>query len=135
MTQTILAIPINDMVSSTNTAPIPNQQQYQSSSNVRKKINNEQLNQICQPSLSRYFQQNQTIAEDTANAPDALGNANNDAIAADQYNNALQRLKWQTPPDLTSKKHNFLLVSIPNIISYHSNIIYRYMFFFFEESD
>ncbi|VVC33934.1 Homeobox domain,Homeobox domain-like,POU domain [Cinara cedri] len=115
MTQTILAIPINDMVASTITAPIPNQQQlYSPSSNVRKKINNEQLNQICQPSLpsvpslNRYFQQNQTITEDTTNVSDTLGNVNNDTTAADQYNNALQRLKWQSPPDLTSKKHNFL---------------------------
>lgn len=132
MTQTILAIPINDMVSSTITAPLHNQQHlYHPSSNVRKKINNEQLSQICQPalpSLNRYFQQNHTVTEDTTNVSDALGNVSNDTTAADQYNNAIQRLKWQSPPDHTSKKHNFLSVSVYRILYYTTKIEYNIFF-------
>lgn len=129
MTQTILAIPINDMVSSAITTPTSNQQQlqqqllYHSTNNVRQKnINRQQLNQICQPSLSlplnRYFQQHQTTADDTTTVigtPDNVNNdnnnydgsmINNDTVTADQYNN-IQRRKWQSP-DPNSKKHNFL---------------------------
>ncbi|XP_026815738.1 putative uncharacterized protein DDB_G0291812 isoform X1 [Rhopalosiphum maidis] len=129
MTQTILAIPINDMVSSAITTPTSNQQQlqqqllYHSTNNVRQKnINRQQLNQICQPSLSlplnRYFQQHQTTADDSTTAsgtPDNVNNdnnnydgsmINNDTVTADQYNN-IQRRKWQSP-DLNCKKHNFL---------------------------
>lgn len=89
MTQTILAIPINDMVSSAITTPTSNQQQlqqqllYHSTNNVRQKnINRQQLNQICQPSLSlplnRYFQQHQTTADDTTAASGTPDNVNND---------------------------------------------------------
>lgn len=87
MTQTILAIPINDMVSSTTTSS-SNQQQlqqqllYHSSNNIRQKnINRLQLNQTCQPSLSlplsRYFQQ-QNSADDTSmtGTPDNADNNN-----------------------------------------------------------
>ncbi|XP_060855915.1 putative uncharacterized protein DDB_G0282499 [Metopolophium dirhodum] len=129
MTQTILAIPINDMVSSAITTPTSNQQQlqqqllYHSTNSVRQKnINRQQLNQTCQPSLSlplnRYFQQHQTTADDTTTAsgtPDNVNNdnnnydgsmINNDTVTADHYNN-IQRRKWQSP-DINSKKHNFL---------------------------
>lgn len=85
MTQTILAIPINDMVSSAITASTANQQQlqqqllYHTSSNVRQKnINRQQLNQACQPSLSlplsRYFQQQPTSADDTTSINGTTGN-------------------------------------------------------------
>jgi len=91
MTQTILAIPINDMVSSTITTPTSNQQQlqqqllYHSTNSVRQKnINRQQLNQTCQPSLpiplNRYFQQHLTIPDDTNTAtgtPDNVNNENN----------------------------------------------------------
>lgn len=88
MTQTILAIPINDMVSSAITTPTASQQQlqqqllYHSSNNVRQKNIRQQLNQTCQPSLSlplnRYFQQQQTTADDTTTSGTPADNANND---------------------------------------------------------
>lgn len=89
MTQTILAIPINDMVSSAITNPTSNQQQlqqqllYHSTNSVRQKnINRQQLNQTCQPSLSlplnRYFQQHQTTADDTTTASGTPDNVNID---------------------------------------------------------
>lgn len=89
MTQTILAIPINDMVSSAVTASTTNQQQlqqqllYHSSNNVRQKnMNRQQLNQTCQSPLSlplnHYFQQHQTTADDTANIAGGTENINND---------------------------------------------------------
>lgn len=84
MTQTILAIPINDVMSSEITAPTINQQQLQqtllhhSSNNIRQKnVNRQQLNQTCQPSLpfNRYIQQHQGTDDTTAaNIPD---NGNN----------------------------------------------------------
>lgn len=90
MTQTILAIPINDMVSSAITASTSNQQQlqqhllYNSSNNIRQKsINRQQLNQTCQPSLSlplsRYFQHQKTSADDATSmmgTPDSVDNNN-----------------------------------------------------------
>lgn len=83
MTQTILAIPINDMVSSAITNPTANQQQlqqqllYHSSNNVRQKNIRQQLNQTCQPSLplNRYFQQ-QTTADDTTTTGTPADNVN-----------------------------------------------------------
>jgi len=87
MTQTILAIPINDMVSSAITTPTSNQQQllYHSTNSIRQKnINRQQLNQTCQPSyplpLNRYFQQHLTTADDMTTAsgtPDNVNNENN----------------------------------------------------------
>jgi hypothetical protein len=88
MTQTILAIPINDMVSSAITTPTVNQQQlqqqllYHSSSNVRQKNIRQQLNQTYQPSLSlplnRYFQQQTTVDDTTTTTSTATDNANID---------------------------------------------------------
>lgn len=85
MTQTILAIPINDMMSSEITAPTINQQQLQqtllhhSSNNVRQKnINRQHLNQTGQPPFNRYLQQNQTTDDsNNANVPDNGNNNNN----------------------------------------------------------
>ncbi|XP_025425652.1 probable serine/threonine-protein kinase DDB_G0282963 isoform X2 [Sipha flava] len=128
MTQTILAIPINDMVSSAITTPTVNQQQlqqqllYHSSSNVRQKNIRQQLNQTYQPSLSlplnRYFQQQTTVDDTTTTTSTATDNANidnnnydpcmlnNGTVGIDQYNNN-QRRKWQSP-DLTNVRHNYL---------------------------
>lgn len=85
MTQTILAIPINDMVSSAITASNSNQQQlYNSSNNVRQKnINRQQLNQTCQPPFSlplSHFFQNQTTTDGTTTitcTPDNINDNNN----------------------------------------------------------
>lgn len=98
MTQTILAIPINDMVSSAITASTSNQQQlqqqllYHSSNNIRQKsINRQQLNQTCQPSLSlplsRYFQQQKTSADDTTSmgTPDNVDNNNRQYIYSNDF--------------------------------------------------
>lgn len=99
MTQTILAIPINDMVSSAVTTPTVNQQQLQqqllyhsSNNNVRQKNIRQQLNQTCQPSLSlplgRYFQQQRTTVDDTSATSTATDNANID-------NNNCQYLRFK----------------------------------------
>lgn len=78
MTQTILAIPINDMVSSAITASNANQQQlqqqllYHTSHNAQPKnsSNRQQLNQNCHSTLplqqNRYFQ-HQNMADETTN--------------------------------------------------------------------
>lgn len=98
MTQTILAIPINDMVASAMTAPAPNQQQlqqqllYHASNNIRQKnniANRQQPKQTCPPPpppavslslpLNRYFQ-HQTAADDnvaTANVTDDVNSDHN----------------------------------------------------------
>lgn len=82
MTQTILAIPINDMVSSEITASNSTQRQllHHSLNNVsQKNINRQQLNQTyCQPQLplNRYFQ-HQTTDDETAQIPNASDNGNN----------------------------------------------------------
>lgn len=85
MTQTILAIPINDMASSAITTPTSNQQQLQQqllyhSTNSARQKNRQQLNQTCQPSLSlplnRYFQQHQTTADDTTTVSGTPDNVN-----------------------------------------------------------
>lgn len=86
MTQTILAIPINDMVSSAITASNSNQQQllYNSSNSAQQKIiNRQQLNQTGQSPLSlplNHFFQNQTTADGTTTitcTPDNINNDNN----------------------------------------------------------
>lgn len=90
MTQTILAIPINDMVSSSITAP-SNQQQlqhqhqllYHSSNNVRRKnVDRQLINETSLPQLTlptnRYFQQHQTTSDDSTGINDAPNLVNND---------------------------------------------------------
>jgi len=140
MTQTILAIPINDMVSSEITASGSTQRQllHHSLNNVsQKNVNRQQLGQTyCRPQLplDRYFQHR--TADDETNASDNGHNGNTTTVGAcfprapcsvrsfnspfrsfsdDTATNSAtaadnQRRKWQHA-DLNSKKHSFVPVS------------------------
>lgn len=105
MTQMVLAIPINDMVSSAASASVSNQQQlqqqllYHSSNSTRQKnINRQQLNQTCPLPLSlplnRYFQQqHQTAADDAvANIAGASDNVASDNSECQYYLTVLRRV-------------------------------------------
>jgi len=140
MTQTILAIPINDMVSSEITASNSTQRQllHHSLNNVsQKNINRQQLSRTyCQPQLplNRYFQ-HQTTDDETAQMPNASVNGNNgnngryyffirsssrlhlpvfipdDTMTRSGMAVDNQRRQWPHA-DLNSKKHNFVSVSL-----------------------